>query len=268
MPLDRELDDFPLRMSKVLQTLEFAEQRSQLDILADLTMDNSTQAKENSGSVADLIVAGASTVLSVFPPTAALSGMASFGLFAWQRENQRKFEREIRDRVKNLDINKLDHSALQSDEFKSLIIETVEIASKSASELKRQALANAVVNSVIAPTSQFTSKQALLRVLSQISDEEILVITAIYKIQRSDRSKWIYGVSIADLAQEIKCNEQKIRIVCEALLQLKLIFEPPIQSQAYFSPDEPINVRRFNGLLVSDLGTHLIKWCGQETPTE
>lgn len=36
LPLDRELEDFPLRMSKVLQTLEIAEQRSQLEILSDL----------------------------------------------------------------------------------------------------------------------------------------------------------------------------------------------------------------------------------------
>ena len=37
LPLDRELEDFPLRMSKVLQTLEIAEQRSQLEILSALT---------------------------------------------------------------------------------------------------------------------------------------------------------------------------------------------------------------------------------------
>jgi hypothetical protein len=37
LPLDQELDDFPLRMIKVLQTLEIAEQRSQLEILGDFT---------------------------------------------------------------------------------------------------------------------------------------------------------------------------------------------------------------------------------------
>ncbi len=42
LPLEQELDDFPFRMIKVLQMLEIAEQRSQLEILADLTMDNST----------------------------------------------------------------------------------------------------------------------------------------------------------------------------------------------------------------------------------
>lgn len=37
LPLKRELEDFPLRMSKVLQTLETAEKRSQLQILKDFT---------------------------------------------------------------------------------------------------------------------------------------------------------------------------------------------------------------------------------------
>jgi hypothetical protein len=37
LPLDPEFDDFPLRMSEVLETLEIAEDRSQLEILTDIT---------------------------------------------------------------------------------------------------------------------------------------------------------------------------------------------------------------------------------------
>jgi hypothetical protein len=270
LPLDQEFDDYPLRMSKVLQTLEIAEQRSQFEIWQELTGDslNNLKAKENSGSVTDLIVAGASTVLSAFPLTAAVGGIGSFALFTWQRENQKKFEYEIKNRIENLDKNKLEQSVLQSDEFKSLVIGAVEIASKSASKIKRQALANLLVNLTLNQAEQFTGEEIALRLISQLSDEEILAITAIYKILKKDSSKQAFGVSIADIKQETDLGEEETRTVCEGLIQLNLIFEPKISSNQYLSLNEIINVRAFNSLLISDLGYHLIKSCQEVTFTE
>jgi hypothetical protein len=54
LPLDQELDNFPLRMIKVLQTLEIAEQRSQLEILGNFTALRYLQQKNKGREISSL----------------------------------------------------------------------------------------------------------------------------------------------------------------------------------------------------------------------
>lgn len=211
------------------------------------------------------------TLLST-PTSWGFAATASgFVISAWEREQQNKGFNELKETLeKRIDEikTKSESSRLTFDEFMERFIKVRDITSKSSSDLKRKALANLLVNSVLAKTEKFTGDETVLRLISQLSNEEMLAITAIDKIQKSDNSKQAFGVSIADIEQEMKWSEQETRIACEALLQLNLIFEPPISSQTYLSLDEPINVRRFRGLLISDLGNHLVKWCGEVSPTE
>lgn len=142
-----------------------------------MTEDEQKPAPKN---VSDLIVAGASAILSLNPLTAPIAAVGSFGLLAWQREQQQKFIDEYQRRFDALDQNKLNHSALESDEFKSLVFQAFESASKTAFDLKRQALASALVSSIVLPTSRFTGKQTLLRLLEQLSDEEMVALKVLY----------------------------------------------------------------------------------------
>lgn len=211
------------------------------------------------------------TLLST-PTSWVFAATASgFMISAWEREQQNKWLNELKETLeKRIDEikTKSEPPSLAFDEFMELFIKTRDITSKSSSDLKRKALANLLVNSVLAKRENFTGEQTALRLIAQLSDEEMLAITAIDKIQKSDDSKQAFGVSIADIEQEMNWSEQETRIACEALLQLNLIFEPPISSQTYLSYDEPINVRRFRGLLISDLGNHLVKWCKEVSSTE
>jgi hypothetical protein len=211
------------------------------------------------------------TLLST-PTSWGFAATASgFVISAWERKQQNKWFNELKETLeKRIDEIKTtsEPSRLTFDEFMELFIKTRDVTSKSSSDLKRKALANLLINSVLAKTEKFTGEQTALRLIAQLSNEEMLAITAIDKIQKSDDSKQAFGVSITDIEQEMNWSEQETRIACEALLQLNLIFEPPISSQTYLSNDEPINVRRFIGLLISDLGNHLVKWCKEVSPTE
>jgi hypothetical protein len=219
--------------------------------------------KPRYGSAAELISGGASLILSLFPLTAPIGAAGSFGLLAWQNEQLNKFKDELQKRLESLDQNKLDQSALQSDEFKSLVVQAVETASQTASDSKKQVLASALVNSVVLPTSRFTGKQVLLRVLSQLSDEEMVVLKILYDEELSLAAKTSENlhdsVSEADVAKKIDWREEDIRVTCEGLFQLGLVYDPLVGSWTQ------AGLRGY--WRITALAEKLISWCC-ETPIE
>jgi hypothetical protein len=234
-----------------------------------MTKDNQKNAPQN---VSDLMVAGASAILSVIPLTAPIGAAGSFGLLVWQREQQQKFVDEWRQKFDALDKSKLDHSALESDEFKSLVIQAVESASKTASNLKRQALASALVSSIVLPTSRFTGKQALLRLLEQLSDEEMVALKVLYDeeppleerrpksaIPAGELLRVRLGMSEADVAARFEWSKDDALVACQGLRQLGLAHEPDPDLGAILTEDAPPK----RGWRVTALAEKLIKWCGE-----
>lgn len=235
-----------------------------------MTKDNQKQAPTN---VSALIVAGASAILSLNPFTAVIGAAGGFGLLVWQREQQQKFINEYQRRFDTLAQDKLDHSALESDEFKSLVIQAVETASKTASDLKRQALVSALINSVVLPTSRFTGKQALLRLLEQLSDEEMMVLKVLYDeelplekrqpasatpaklLPRSSR----LGISETVVAVRLEWSQEDALVACQGLRQLGLAHEPDPDSGAILADNAPPK----RGWRASAIAEKLIKWCGE-----
>jgi hypothetical protein len=226
-----------------------------------MTNDNQKPAP---GSVKDLLAVGASTILSLFPATAPVGAMGSYGLFVWQREQLNKFIDECKQRFDRLDQDKLDRTALESDEFKSLLLQAVEIGAETASDLKRKALASAISNSVVLPTSQFTGKQALLRVLSQLDDQEMLALGVFsdeeprlveYEATMQEHKLSRRGfVTEADVARKLGWNEEEASVVCEGLSQLGLIYSTTFGA---------VLTKTRDTWRITVLAKKLIKWSGE-----
>lgn len=234
-----------------------------------MTEDNQKPVPTNVG---DLIVAGVSAIMSLNPFTAVVGAASSFGLFAWQKKQQQKFVDECQTRFNALDNSKLDRSALESDEFKSLVIQAVETASKTASDLKRQALASALANSIVLPTSQFTGKQALLRLLEQLSDEEMEALKVLYNeepsLEKSQPASAIpagmkprvrLGISETVVAAKLRWSQENALIACQGLRQLGLAHEPDPDSGAILMESAPPQ----RDWRVTALAERLIEWCGE-----
>lgn len=209
------------------------------------------------GSAGDLFVAGAASILGLFPLTAPIGAMGSVGLLAWQSEQQRKFTEEVRRRLQSLDQTKLDRAALESDEFKALVIQAVEAASRSASNLRRQALAQALANSVIFPTSQIKNKQTLLRIMSQMSEEEMLVLTALNEGKDAIGEESI-GLRLVEVAELRHWSEEETLLACQGLLQLGLVHPPPFDNEVFHLQNHLDRHWR-----ISVLGGNLIQWCSE-----
>lgn len=215
---------------------------------------------------AELFFVSTTEVLSIFNPVVGLIGKV--GLWTWQEKRLNHFKHSIEERVKRVEDNKLDKSALESDELKALAFQAVEIASKTASDLKLKALANALVNSVVLPTSKIPGKQALLRVLSQMSDEEMIAFTVLYnyetvgldefQLTNEGRTIITYEYVFKKVKNKMgqEWSEKDNWVAFDGLAQLGLA-KPPPEIQ-------------WNKELVrtTALGNRLIQWCSDEYEKE
>jgi hypothetical protein len=194
------------------------------------------------------VLAIVTAALSIIDPTkGAITG---FALWAWQKNSIEDWLNKYEQKVKRIDRDKLDRKALKSDEFKALVLQTVSVASQTASDLKREALANALLNSVLPPTSKFTGKQALLRVLSGMSDEEIFGLTALYHGERNGRyyseKNKEHEITLKQLAEEIGWSEEEVEVTFDGLTQLGLARTWDIEGRWW---------------KITALGNKLIEWC-------
>jgi len=216
----------------------------------------------NAGTILEIGTLGASAILSflasIAPVNLAQSSI-TFLLSAYQTSQINKFINTFTERIENLEKSKLDSKTIESDEFIALVYQVVEIATKTTSNIKREKLANALINSVIlANNHDIRNKEMLLRVLSGISDDEINMLNAIYKNLESyilkgkeestfmllDRGDiFLVGVQESTLESLLNLSQSDVRATGQGLAQLGLA--------SYTSPD-------FWGL--TTLGRTLVEW--------
>ena len=173
-------------------------------------------------------------ILNLFPALVPISIGIEAGFTTWQTLQLNKFQERVKQRLVALNKDKLDKDFLKSDEFISLVIQTAEAASKTASEVKQKALANILTNSVVLPTSKYKNKETLLRVLSQLSDEEIQALKIVYEeeasLLKAEKKALDEGylktlsVEDKDIAKQLRWSEEDARIACEGLFQLALVY--------------------------------------------
>ncbi len=199
----------------------------------------------------EFLLVATTAALSVINPV--MGAVASTTLWVWQKGQVKQFERLLEEKLQRIDQNKLDKSALESNELKSLMLQAVETASQTASNLKLEALANALVNSVVLPTSQLTGKQALLRVVSQMSNEEMIALTALYYHKPTNENKYSFLDDLAnDLFQEQGWDQEEVLVAYEGLKQLGLAGNFGLSN----------NPEKGGGRWeITALGRRLIQWC-------
>lgn len=180
--------------------------------------EDSKNNEKQPSNVGELVIGGIAAIFSAIPGTSVLGAISSYTLLAWQGENLKKFIQEFKQKISALDETKLDKSALQSDEFKSLVVMAVETASNSASDLKQQAIAQSLVNSIVLPTSEISCKSMLMRILNQLSDEEIQVLSLFSVLYEPFNS----GLEYEYIAEKLGWKLNDLYAVSYGLVQLGL----------------------------------------------
>ncbi|MBW4638977.1 MAG: hypothetical protein KME05_12210 [Gloeocapsa sp. UFS-A4-WI-NPMV-4B04] len=215
--------------------------------------------------VVEGILSIAQATLPFFDP--GLGAVTSVVSWAWEKSNAKDYENIVEEKFRHIDRNKLDNT-LSFDEFNALVVQTVEVASQTASKFKRKVLANALVNSVVLPTSKFPGKQALLRVVSQMSDEEIIALTVLFECETVGKDEFQLAndgkpiIPLEDVFKKVKpkmgqeWSEEDNLVAYDGLAQLGLVKAP----QHIFWNSELVRT--------TALGNRLIQWCSDEYEKE
>ncbi|MGA9379589.1 MAG: hypothetical protein WBV73_12545, partial [Phormidium sp.] len=155
------------------------------------------------------ILMGVATLLAIIPNFTALAvvtGGLNVALFGWQQKNLDKFISYCKAKFKDIESDKLDKTALNSDEFRALVFQIVEDATKTSSDLKQQIFATVLANSITFPKSTITKKQLLFRILRDLSEEEMHVLKILV-----DRD----GATTGYVAFTLNINIEDALILCQ-----------------------------------------------------
>ena len=203
--------------------------------------------------VAESIIAAVASLLSIIPPIGAV---AAASLSIWQTQNYKKLVHIVSQKFKRIDQEKLDKQFLQSDEFKELAIQVVEAGIRSASEKKHEALANALLSAVVTPTHTFNNKLTIFRVIASMSNEEMLVLKALYDYEikvLSNPEKYAQPkkvtegpfITIEEVSKSLNQSEDRVLVTLDGLQQLGLAYD---WVQSYAGMDNRRNFWRITNL--------------------
>lgn len=167
-----------------------------------------------------MLIQSASSIPQIGAP---LSILGAGALTMHQSQNSKKFERHFKAAIAQLDKEKLDFEFLKTDEFKDLLLQVCEATRKTASDEKLNALANILCGCFTKPGSTFINKEAMVRIVSDMSTEEM---KALYVIrageEKLDLSK-AHQIFVEEVAKALAWSTTDTLIACQGLQQLNLV---------------------------------------------
>ncbi|NMF59126.1 hypothetical protein [Pseudanabaena yagii] len=173
------------------------------------------------------LIAAANELISSVPIIGAfISAPIAAGMVAWQNKNLNNFILSVKQKFASLEESKIDYAFLETDQFKDIILQTLDAAVRTSSEIKCNALANALMFSATLPTSKHIGKQSCIRVISQISDEEILVLQVLYEVEHQKDPK----IQLHEIADRLGWEDLDVKVTVYGLIQLGLAYDPLVGS--------------------------------------
>lgn len=199
-------------MAEADTNLENIDKPESLENSTELALSGSIQILSLLGAT----VAGASSILYT-----AIGAGSTVLLGTWQLEQQRKFQVQIRERLASIDKDKIDHEYFESSEFKELLLRICNESLLTASSQKHKVLSQVLVNSILNPTSKLSNKLIFVRIVSQLSDEELLILEVM-------QNAWESCIPILDIDSFNELlpdlQESQTREACDGLVQQR-VFE-------------------------------------------
>ncbi len=195
-----------------------------------------------------------------------VSGIPIFGNFLstpivgaisyYQRKNLDDFINKTTSKFESIERSKVDHDFLETEAFGNITLQIVDAASRTSSELKQNALANIFLHSCTLPTSQHKGKQAFIRIIDQISDEEMIVLKVLYESNQKPESL----VSLEEISSILGWDYIDIQVISGGLTQLGLAYDPTIGTWTHMQG----SFNESTTLSLSALGSRCIEYALQK----
>ena len=158
-----------------------------------------------------------------------------------------------------LNQRKLDRGFAYGDEFFELVIRVARAVSETASEVKQEAFARMLVNSSQASDSAFNDKLLLARILEQISESEILVLTHLERLNRRQGNTFT-TMAQSEIADVLHWPSDDVQVALDGLRQLGLV-QPRIDNS-------PGTDRYSHYWDLQDVAYRLIQACQSSQPQD
>jgi hypothetical protein len=132
------------------------------------------------------IQAGLEILGTLNHPAAQIGGALVSGvLSAWQVKNLNQFKTQVKYEIGQINMRKIDRSFIQSDQFAEFIFRLMKDASETSSQDKHRALSRLLKCAMQGNFDDFQDKNLLRRLIDQISDMEMQILSTISQIQES-----------------------------------------------------------------------------------
>jgi len=186
-------------------------------------IDETNQKISNSPIIKGLIDGG----LSLIPVLgSAISSSLDTRALQLFEENSRKFAEEIHRIVDNIDENKLDKNFLESQEFTSLLIETLTHNSRAHEEEKIRLFAKIFAGFVTIKGAQIHYKEGFVRIIDELSAEHMKILAFILNrtknpIETDDKLK--NRVQAQDVSAELNITNERAQAYCDQMIRYGLL---------------------------------------------
>jgi len=140
----------------------------------------------------------------------------------------------IRESIHSLKSDKLDTTFLESDEFTSLIIRTLELNARSSRAEKVRLFAAVFVGFTHSPGSQLPFKEGFLRLVDELEPEHIAVLRIIYRESSPDRAPETAGRARVELiSPELAISQGRVLAYGVQLMRFGLVQDDSIGRSGY-----------------------------------
>lgn len=205
----------------------------------------------------DDLVTTANQLVSSIPVFGTFLSTPIVGAISYyQRKNLDDFMNKITSRFESIDISKIDKDFLNTEVFGNILLQILDAASRTSSELKQNALANIFLHSCTLPTSQHKGKQAFVRIIDQISDEEMIVLKVLYESTQNPEPL----ISLEEISSILGWDYIEIQVISGGLTQLGLAYDPTIGTWTYIQA----SFNESTTLSLSALGSRCIEYALQK----
>ena len=153
-------------------------------------------------------------------------------------QNSKEFSEEVKFLVNQLDETKIDKQFLESEEFVSLLIETLARNARAHEREKTKLFATIFVNATILGKSKVSYKEGFLQIIDALSVAHIHIFSCIYEksleMTNTDTNRdFILDEQIAEVTS---INKDTVQAYCAHMMRFGLLYDPTVGRYGHKGP--------------------------------
>jgi len=196
-------------------------------------VDKTNQYISNSPIIKGLIDGGLSLIPFLGSAISSSLDTRAFKLF---EENSRKFSEEVHRLVEKMDDKKLDKKFIESDEFTSILMETLGRNARAYEEEKVKLFAKTLAGFTTVQGSQILYKEGFIRIIDELSIEHIKILAFIFdRINNPIETdeKLIDRIQSKEISVGLNIPEERVQAYCEQIIRYGLLRDWAIGRYGY-----------------------------------